>query len=279
MNFPAKFAICNELFEGWEFDRIIRFVKKTGYDGIELAPYTFADSVTDISLKRRQEIRKIAQDEGLTITGLHWLLVKPSGLHITHPDPVIRRKTVDYIRYLVDFCGDIGGSNLIFGSPKQRQILEGISHENGREYLADGLLECSVTAASRGVVICLEALPESLTNFLNTNLEILKMVQIVNHPNIRMMLDVKSMFSEPLPVSENIVNCKGYIEHFHANDPNLRGPGFGEADFTEIFKTLLQIKYEKFISVEVFDFSPDPETIAVQSLLYMQKCWEKAVFG
>ena len=37
-----KFAICNELFEGWEFDRVCRFVKDAGYDGLEVAPFTLA---------------------------------------------------------------------------------------------------------------------------------------------------------------------------------------------------------------------------------------------
>ena len=37
-----KFAICNELFEGWDFDRVCRFVKDAGYDGLEVAPFTLA---------------------------------------------------------------------------------------------------------------------------------------------------------------------------------------------------------------------------------------------
>ena len=38
-----KFAICNEVFEGWSIDDSIRFVAETGYDAIEIAPWALVD--------------------------------------------------------------------------------------------------------------------------------------------------------------------------------------------------------------------------------------------
>jgi sugar phosphate isomerase/epimerase len=61
------------------------------------------------------------------------------------------------------------------------------------------------------------------------------------------------------------------VAHVHANDANRRGPGFGETDFGPIAKTLADIGYKGWVSVEVFDYSPDPETIARQSLAYLQQ--------
>ena len=129
-----RFAICNELFESWDFRRQVEFVKATGYDGLELAPFTFADSVTEISADRRKELKKIAADAGLELTGLHWLLVKPPGLHLTSPDKAIRAKTVDYLKQLIDFCGDLGAKFMVFGSPNQRVFSVVI---NGQTVLSD----------------------------------------------------------------------------------------------------------------------------------------------
>jgi sugar phosphate isomerase/epimerase len=267
-----KFAICNELFEGWDFASTVKFVADAGYQGLEIAPFTLADNVNDISKLQRVELSKIAQDAGLEIVGLHWLLVKPEGLYINHSDQAIRQRTIDYMKSLVDFCGDIGGKVMIFGSPNQRKILPELSLEQSRQLATESFAACAEIAQSRGVTICLEALPAQLTNFLNTNAEVISLVKEINHPNIQMMLDVKSMCAETLPIMGNIQACRDSFRHVHANDSNLKGPGFGKVDFKPIFKTLNEVAFHDYVSVEVFDFKPDPETVATKSLEYMQQC-------
>jgi len=269
---PLKFAICNELFQGWDFKQIVRFVSETGYDGLEIAPFTLADSVDEISANRRNEIKKIAIDNGIQITGLHWLLVKPEGLHICHPDAGTRQRTIDYLCHLIDFCADVGGSVMTFGSPNQRNLEPGIDPQQGWQWALESFAACGSTAAGRGVTLCLEALPQDLTNLLNTNAEVIKMVDAINHPNIRMMVDVKSMYSEQISIPENIRNCASYFRYVHANDANLKGPGFGDVDFQPILQALIEVGYNGFVSVEAFDFSPGAEETAKKSLRYMQEC-------
>ncbi len=267
-----RFAICNEVFEGWEYRRIVECVAATGYDGLELAPFTFADSVETIPAAKRRELRAIAADHGIVLTGLHWLLVRPEGLHVCSADAAVRARTVDYLRHLIDFCADVGGTTLVFGSPAQRSIAPAIGRERGWELLRESFAACAAAAQSRNVTFCLEALPAELTNVFNTNAEVIEMVKTINHPNIQMMLDVKSMCAEALPIPENIRACQGWFHHVHANDANLRGPGFGAVDFKPILRTLTDVGYEGFVSVEVFDFKPDPETIARKSLDYLKSC-------
>jgi sugar phosphate isomerase/epimerase len=267
-----KFAICNETFEKWDYKDIVDCVAKTGYDGIELAPFTFADSVKDLSAKQRKEIKTLTEDAGLKITGLHWLLVKPEGLHINHPDSNIRQKTIAYLGDLIDFCADVGGKVMVFGSPKQRQVLPEISREDAWKHTVEAFALLGPKAREREVMICLEALPTSLTNLLNTNAEVRKMVREINQPSIQMMVDVKSMCAETISIPENIRQCKGLFYHFHANDSNMRGPGFGEVDFKPIFAALQEAKYTGYASVEVFDSSIDPRTTATKSLEYMKRC-------
>jgi sugar phosphate isomerase/epimerase len=85
-------------------------------------------------------------------------------------------------------------------------------------------------------------------------------------------LDVKAMSSEATAVPELIAQYGGQAGHFHANDANLRGPGFGPVDFVPIFRALRDAGYDRWVSVEVFDYKPDPETIARESLAYMHRC-------
>ena len=266
-----KWAICNELFEGWDFARLVTFLAGLGYDGVELAPFTLAETVDGISAPRRRELRSIAADAGLAIAGLHWLLVNPEGLHLTSPEPAVRHRTIDYLRRLVDLCADLGGEVLVFGSPKQRSALPGVDPTDARRWAVEGFTACGTHAAERGVTFCLEPLPKGLTDLLNTAAEACEMVREIGHPNVRMMLDVKGMSAEGRPLPELIRESRGLYRHIHANDANGKGPGFGAIDFAPILGTLAQERYDGYVSVEVFDFSPDPETIARESLRYMQK--------
>src|SRR5579872_2577606 len=92
-----RYAICNETFEGWDHARVCRFVAELGYTGLEVAPFTLAARVTDVTPERRRELRRQAEDCGLTLLGLHWLLAKTEGLHLTSADESTRRRTGDYL--------------------------------------------------------------------------------------------------------------------------------------------------------------------------------------
>src|SRR5438876_12415501 len=104
-----RFAICNEIFQGWKLEDIFAYAAKVGYDGVEIAPFTVADSVGEVSATKRRAIREAAARNKIEIAGIHWVLVKPEGLYLNHPDRGIRGRTAKYFRDLVDFCADLGG--------------------------------------------------------------------------------------------------------------------------------------------------------------------------
>jgi len=266
-----KFGICNEMFENWAWPDICREVRRAGYEGVEVSPFTLAERVTDITPPRRREIAQAAADQGLEIVGLHWLLVSPKGLYINTPDDALRRQTQDYFRHLVDFCGDLGGKVMILGSPKQRNLLPGVDYETAWRFTRETLEAILPTAAERGVTLCFEPLTPKDTNFINTAAEARRLISEIGHPNLRLILDVRSASSEGRPVPELLAENADILAHVHANDPNERGPGFGDTDFVPIFAELRRQGYRGYVSVEVFDFSPDPVTIATQSITYMRK--------
>ena len=84
------------------------------------------------------------------------------------------------------------------------------------------------------------------------------------------------MAADEAPIPELIRRYAGRTGHFHVNDPNRRGPGFGSTDFVPIFAALEEAGYPGWVSVEVFDYSPDPETISRESLRHMCQCATKA---
>jgi sugar phosphate isomerase/epimerase len=267
-----RYAICNETFEGWPHERVCRFVADLGYQGLELAPFTLAPRVTDVSPQRRRELREQAEAHGLTIIGLHWLLAKTTGLQLTSPDPAVRRATADYLGELARCCRDLGGSLLVFGSPAQRRVPAGGSKEQAAGYAVDTFRQAATAFADCGVTLCLEPLSPPEADFINTVAEAVELLDRLDHPNFRLHLDVKAMSTDEAPATELIRRHAARTAHFHANDPNLRGPGFGATDFVPIFRALRESGYSGWVSVEIFDYKPDPETIARESLRYMRQC-------
>jgi sugar phosphate isomerase/epimerase len=266
-----KFAMCNEFCQGWSFDEACELAAREGYQGVEIAPFTLGDSVLEIGPDRRQALRRTAAEYGLNIVGLHWLLAGPDGLRFTCADRSVRARTIDYLLAEVDLCADIGGSSVVFGSPAQRNVRDGQSYQQAWEDALEAFQRLAAHAAGRGVVVCIEPLAPAETNFIQTAAEARRMVQAVGMPAFRMVLDVKAMCSEVRPIPEIIRLSAPYLAHFHANDANLSGPGFGRTDFAPIAIALRDVGYDGWLSVEVFDFSPGPETIARQSLRYLRE--------
>lgn len=267
-----RYAICNETFIDWPHEKVCDYVASLGYHALELAPFTLAPRITDVSDSQRTEIRQRAEAAGLSILGLHWLLAKTEGFQVTSPDPVVRNRTADYIQELAQAARDFGGDTLVFGSPMQRKIPEGATKQIAAEFAYETFVQVLPTLERTGVILALEPLAPTETDFLQTAAETVELMNRLNHPNVRLHLDVKAMSSEAQSIPEVIRANAAWTKHFHANDPNKRGPGFGDVDFVPIFRELKQTGYKGYISVEVFDYSPDPETIASQSLAYMKKC-------
>jgi sugar phosphate isomerase/epimerase len=269
---PIKVSICNELFQGWPIDRVFEYAAQLGYDGVEIAPYTLADSVTEIPTKERKAIRHAAEDNGIEIVGLHWLLAKPEGLYINHPDEIIRIKTQEYIEALIHFCADIGGKILVHGSPHQRTVQEGWDFQQSWNFAKETFKVCLKTAQKRNVLYCIEPLAHMNTNFINTVAEGIRLVREIRHPHLKMVFDSRSASAQEKSVSEALLRAldSGYLRHIHVNDANGRGPGFGETAFVPILKSLIKHNYKGYISVEVFDFSPDPQTVASRSIGYLR---------
>jgi len=274
-----KFAICNEIFQGWNLEATCSFVAKTGYDAIEIAPFTLAKSVTEIPAQKRREIREIAKSNKLSISGIHWVLVGTEGLHLTHPEAVVRERTSDYFCDLVNFCADLESERIIIGSPKQRSLMVGVTSAQGWEWATEAFRKPVELAAERGVVLCLEPLAPSETNFINTAAEAIQFVGQFQSSNFKIILDVKAMSSENISIPTIIKNSWPNFAYFHANDANLKGPGFGEIDFVPILSALEHAGYDGYVSVEVFKFDEGPEEIARRSLETLKQAREASRSG
>ncbi len=270
---PAfNYSICNEVFEKRPFAEQCKMARKMGYTGLEIAPFTLADDVADISASRRRELRDTMKSEGLRFAGLHWLLVTPKWLHITTGDKGLRDRSWKYFEKLVDLAGDLGQpSIMVLGSPKQRGTTPGVSREQAAKYLAEMLARVGPRAAQRKTTVCLEALDHNQTDVVNTLAESVAIVKQVNHPAIQTMFDYHNVADEKEASDVLVRRFYPMIRHIHINEMDGRHPGTGKMDFLPVMRVLKEKNYRGWVSLEVFDFKAGAETIGTEAMAYMRK--------
>jgi len=272
-----KFALCNEVLMPLPFAQQCVAAAALGYDGLEVAPFTLNDDPMAISDADAALFRRMAQDQGLAIDGLHWLLVAPSGLSIVSADPAVRERTVAVMERLAELCALMGGSYLVHGSPKQRSVPAGDTREAALERARECLARAAQRAQACGVSYCIEPLSQRETDLVNTVEEAVQMVEAVGSPALRTMIDCSAAGQEEgMPIDALMERWMptGHIAHVQVNDPNRRGPGQGDMAFAPIIAMLQRMQaqghYRGIVAVEPFDYVPDGMGSAARAIGYLR---------
>jgi sugar phosphate isomerase/epimerase len=271
MTHALRYSMCNEAFENWPFAAVCKAIRRAGYTGIEIAPYTLNEDPARIAAAERRACRGIMESEGLSFVGLHWLMASPKGLHVTGPDKGLRERSWTHVRNLIDLCADLGPHGvLVFGSPAARATTGGLTREEATRNFVEGLAAVAPYAAERGATILLEALPADQCDVVQTLGEAAAIVRQIGSPGLGAMFDVHNAIDETEPHAALVERYFDLIRHVHVNEMDGRYCGAGDYDFRPLLEVLHRRAYAGWISLEVFDFSPGPERIAVESLRHLQ---------
>lgn len=264
-----RFAICNETFRDHDFAGTCAEAARHGYIGLEVAPFTLGNPET-LTILEAEKYGSIVRDHGLDMVGLHWLLAKTEGYHLTDPSPATSQRTFDYARRLAEICAAMGGKIMVWGSPQQRTLAPEWSRTDADLRFVDFFQRLSPHLVELDVTVAFEFLGPKETNFINTAEETILLLEKIDSPNVRLHLDVKAMSADSKPIAQIVRDSLPWTAHFHANDPNLRGPGMGDVDFPAIAAELIRGGYDKWVSVEVFDTTISPDTLAAESMKHLR---------
>ena len=268
-----RISLCNEVIAPMPFPAQCEYAAKLGYDGVEVAPYTLSEEPHRLGAARIAALRSAAEEAGIAVTGLHWLLLKPAGLSVSTRDDAVRRRTVDVMLALIDLCAELGGRYLVHGSPQQRRVDAGDTREAALARARDCFAAVAERAAKAGVVYCIEPLAPEATPLINTVEEAARLVAGIGSPAVRSMLDCSAAGrTEKVPLAKLVDRWlpKGVIAHVQVNDRNRRGPGQGEQQFAPLFAALLRHGYRGDVAVEPFDYVPDGPGAAARAIGYLR---------
>ncbi|HEX3684064.1 MAG TPA: sugar phosphate isomerase/epimerase family protein [Bryobacteraceae bacterium] len=243
-----------------------------GYQGLEIAPFTLSEDPAALTREERERIRETIASRELEFVGFHWLLAAPEGLHATSRDERVRKRTWDYVHSLIDLCADLadtaasGKSVMVFGSPKQRSTVDGMTPREAVDVLTHGLAHAAPHAESRGVTVLIEALSPDQTDVVTCLADAVAIVRQIRSAAIQTMFDTHNAKSESEPHAELLRKYSAYIHHIHVNELDGREPGTGGYDFQTLLTTLKELNYPGWVSVEPFDFSRDASQVAARAI-------------
>jgi D-psicose/D-tagatose/L-ribulose 3-epimerase len=233
-----------------KIDGFLKFISDIGCEGVELAPSAIWKEPIDSTRQERNDLKLKIKNFNLKLIGFHSLLYSRPELKFFE-NSNLRKQTKNYIFNLINLCSDLGGTNLVYGSPKSRELC-GKKYDDCKEQIIFDFYEIAEYAKKMNVNFCLEPLSPKETEFISSLEEGGKIVKTVNHSNFKLHLDTKVLFGLKKKIGTNIYKYKDIINHVHVGDEELLEPGkVNKKDHIEIGKHLKSINYNGYITLEM----------------------------
>lgn len=240
-----------------------------GYDGVELM--TLNPSKLDWA-----EVKAEAEKNNLSVvlvcTGE---IFGQLGLSYTNPDESIRKEAISRSKEIIDFASYLG-ANINIGRVRGQYCAQ-LTKEETEELAVKAFQELSDYAADKNVMIALETVTIMQTNFINTLAEGAVMVDRVNRPNFKLMMDVFHLNLEEKDICDAIRKYSSYNIHVHLADNNRRYPGHCGLDFEKIISTFKECGYDGAFCTEIFQI-PSMEEAAKGAVEHLRPILDR-VYG
>lgn len=230
-------------------------MKQLGYDFVELL------------VPEPGELDLAAARAALAEAGLGVVLAARVNLerNLSSGEEARHRAGIDYLRYAADCAAALGadivggpltGNPLVFAGRPPAPVAEDERLARKARCVA-GLRAAGDHAAAAGVTLAVEPLNRFESDVLCTTRQAIELLDAVDHPAVRLMLDTFHMHMEEASIPEAIRLAGARVVHFQANENHRGFPGTGATDWVAVGRALHEIGYAGPISLEPFRRNDD----------------------
>lgn len=250
-----RFGCCASLDQ-------IQIVQDAGYDYIELPVSSVKAESPDSEFEGVLEFVR-----SFDIVPEAWYELLPLDIKVTGPE-VDDYRIERYLRTALERVEELGGEIVVFGCGSSRNVPDGFSHDEAKEQIVEFITLAGRIAGAHGITIALEPLNRNESNIINTVSDGLEIVRKVDHPFVKLLVDLYHM-QEEAESFERIIEARTEIVHVHTADAGKYYPGSGNYPQTALFEVLKEIGYNERISVECKwqDFASE----APKAISYLRK--------
>ena len=273
---PIRYgAHCYLFTDRWTDDQLplLDTVKALGLGHFELA--TGDDVFFTPSLTRQR-----AERLGLTLTaspGGLW----PVACDLSADDPADRARGLAWHKRQVDVAAEMGAvayTGALYGHPGV--VKRRIPPADEYPRTAEGLHALAEYGAARGVAVVLEPMSHFRTHVANTPAQVMRLVELAGHDNLRVLLDTYHLVTEITDYGQAIRTAAPRLWGLHACGSNRGVPGGGIIPWDDIFAALKAIDFDGILMLETYNSSTGdpPGAFAHQRGMFHNVCPDGAAF-
>ncbi|NRF92834.1 sugar phosphate isomerase/epimerase [Paenibacillus frigoriresistens] len=250
-----RYSVTQWIYGNEEFETSLVRLKKFGYDGVELAG---EPAKMDLDA-----VRSLLNKYGLTCTSICGIYTADRDL--SSPNTVIRSNAVNYVKACVDMAATLGASVVIVVPSPVGKSGPDSTYSEEWKLAVSSLKEAGAYAESKNIILAIEALNRFETYLVNKLSRAKQLAQEVDQNSVRIMADLFHMNIEERSHRSALQNIASYLAHVHIADNTREAAGLGQTNFEDVFRTLKEIGYEGYITMEFMPPVSNPYLTAQQS--------------
>jgi fructoselysine 3-epimerase len=275
-----KLAFSTNAYTRYPLADALIGIRKAGFEGVEIladAPHAYPDMIHDAMTK---SVRRQLDDLGLAVSNVnanccfgYWRHAPPEAYFepsLISPDPRHRSDRASLIRKTLHFAKAIGAANISITSGR---LLGGMPPDRAVRQFAESIRPLLDEADRLGVNIGIECEPGL---YLEYAVELHDWINRLNHPRMGANLDVghSQVLGESIPDAVRLL--AGQIWNLHIEDiPGRKHyhmvPGEGTLDWPALFAALRSINYDRYLTVELYTHTADPQDAAERSFEFLSR--------
>lgn len=242
-----RLSISNIAWDPQDDESMAKLLQSLGVGNIDIAPGKYFKNFQATTTADILKVKKWWKDRGIDIVGMQALLFGTEGLNLFSSTA---DKMREHLQEVMRIAGELGATQLVFGSPKNRDR-SGLSDLETQQKADDFFSQLADYAKAKSVVLNLETNPVAYQcNFMTTMDETASVVLRINHPHLRLQLDTGAMLmnqeSEAL-----IAKYASTIGHIHLSEPQLKPLGSLNSDHSKLADQFKVFAKEKIATIEM----------------------------